>query len=68
MYAFLPIDGGSPHVVLADFGCCLADSDVSLVLPYSSSMTDIGGNTALMAPEVGYFLSFKKIHFNTVTI
>lgn len=45
-------DGGSPHVVLADFGCCLADSDVSLVLPYSSSMTDIGGNTALMAPEV----------------
>ncbi|XP_072035166.1 serine/threonine-protein kinase PINK1, mitochondrial-like [Amphiura filiformis] len=60
-------DGGSPHVVLADFGCCLADSNVSLVLPYPSTYTCIGGNTALMAPEIklaepgpGVYLDYSK--------
>ena len=63
---FLPSGGGSPHVVLADFGCCLADDNIGLVLPYPSQYTCIGGNTALMAPEVCgivyYDTTVSKIH------
>ncbi|XP_071805791.1 serine/threonine-protein kinase Pink1, mitochondrial-like [Asterias amurensis] len=43
---------GSPHVVIADFGCCLADDTVGLHLPYPTTNTDRGGNSALMAPEI----------------
>ena len=43
-----------PHLVISDFGCCLADSKLGLKLPYSSLDTDRGGNVALMAPEVLY--------------
>ncbi|XP_038076556.1 serine/threonine-protein kinase pink-1, mitochondrial-like [Patiria miniata] len=43
---------GSPHVVIADFGCCLADDAVGLQLPYPLRHMEIGGNSALMAPEV----------------
>ena len=41
-----------PHLVISDFGCCLADSKLGLKLPYTSYETDRGGNIALMAPEV----------------
>lgn len=43
---------GSPRVVIADFGCCLADDTVGLDLPYPTRHTDLGGNSALMAPEI----------------
>lgn len=61
----------SPLLVVSDFGCCLADKNRGLVLPYSSNEIDkgrtfnfniycffhycllfLGGNTALMAPEI----------------
>lgn len=41
-----------PHLVISDFGCCLADSKLGLKMPYSTYDTDRGGNIALMAPEV----------------
>ncbi|XP_029347147.1 serine/threonine-protein kinase PINK1, mitochondrial [Acyrthosiphon pisum] len=41
-----------PALVITDFGCCLADKDNGLNLPYKSADTDRGGNIALMAPEV----------------
>ena len=43
---------GFPHLVITDFGCCLADSEIGLKLPYNSCEIDRGGNMALMAPEV----------------
>ncbi|RZC35857.1 serine/threonine-protein kinase PINK1, mitochondrial [Asbolus verrucosus] len=42
----------SPILVISDFGCCLADKNSGLLLPYTSYETDKGGNTALMAPEI----------------
>ena len=41
-----------PVLVLSDFGCCLADKNNGLTLPYTSHDMDKGGNTALMAPEI----------------
>jgi PTEN induced putative kinase 1 len=41
-----------PLLVLSDFGCCLADKNNGLRLPYSSGEIDKGGNQALMAPEI----------------
>ncbi|XP_031626056.1 serine/threonine-protein kinase PINK1, mitochondrial [Contarinia nasturtii] len=41
-----------PILVLSDFGCCLADKNNGLTLPYTSMDIDKGGNTALMAPEI----------------
>ncbi|CAH1707584.1 serine/threonine-protein kinase Pink1, mitochondrial isoform X1 [Aphis gossypii] len=41
-----------PALVITDFGCCLADKDNGLNLPYKTADTDRGGNIALMAPEV----------------
>ncbi len=41
-----------PQLVVTDFGCCLADPIFGLRIPYSNMYTDIGGNQALMAPEV----------------
>lgn len=41
-----------PILVVSDFGCCLADRINGLILPYTSSDMDKGGNTALMAPEI----------------
>lgn len=41
-----------PVLVLSDFGCCLADKNNGLTLPYTSMDTDKGGNTALMSPEI----------------
>lgn len=41
-----------PILVLSDFGCCLADKNNGLSLPYTSMDIDKGGNTALMPPEI----------------
>jgi len=41
-----------PSLVLTDFGCCLADREYGLNMPYPTHEVDRGGNTALMAPEV----------------
>ncbi|KAM7411304.1 hypothetical protein PAMA_021344 [Pampus argenteus] len=43
---------GCPHLVISDFGCCLAQSDSSLQLPFNSMWVNRGGNASLMAPEV----------------
>lgn len=41
-----------PALAITDFGCCLADKNNGLNLPYKTADTDRGGNIALMAPEV----------------
>ena len=43
---------GCPRLVITDFGCCLADKNLELKLPFESDHIDRGGNSALMAPEV----------------
>lgn len=43
---------GCPWLVITDFGCCLADENIGLRLPLTSSYVDRGGNGCLMAPEV----------------
>ncbi|XP_017361995.1 serine/threonine-protein kinase PINK1, mitochondrial isoform X2 [Cebus imitator] len=42
---------GCPWLVITDFGCCLADENIGLHLPFSSWYVDRGGNGCLMAPE-----------------
>ncbi|KAF5297680.1 hypothetical protein FQA39_LY12011 [Lamprigera yunnana] len=42
----------APILVITDFGCCLADKNCGLVLPYNVYDIDKGGNAALMAPEI----------------
>lgn len=42
----------SPAVVITDFGCCLSNAKNDLRLPFPSRDVDLGGNAALMAPEV----------------
>lgn len=41
-----------PNLVLSDFGCCIADKNNGLCIPYTSMNMDKGGNPALMAPEI----------------
>ncbi|XP_032375789.1 serine/threonine-protein kinase PINK1, mitochondrial [Etheostoma spectabile] len=43
---------GCPRLVITDFGCCLAQSDSKLQLPFNSMWVNRGGNASLMAPEV----------------
>ncbi|KAM9370233.1 serine/threonine-protein kinase PINK1, mitochondrial [Phaethornis superciliosus] len=43
---------GCPWLVITDFGCCLADENLGLKLPFTSAYVDRGGNGCLMAPEV----------------
>lgn len=43
---------GCPRLVITDFGCCLAQRDSSLKLPFISTRVSRGGNPSLMAPEV----------------
>lgn len=50
-------------MVITDFGCCLADESHGLYLPYNTGDVDIGGNIALMAPEV---LSAKPGPFTSI--
>lgn len=47
-----PSPDGCPWLVIADFGCCLADEHFGLQLPFTSWYVDRGGNGCLMAPEV----------------
>jgi len=56
-----------PEVVIADFGCCLADKSLGLDVPFRTFDTDRGGNAALTAPEIANavpgtwkYLSYKK--------
>lgn len=44
--------GICPRLVIADFGCCLADKEWGLVLPFYTAEIDRGGNCNLMAPEI----------------
>ena len=46
---------GLPHLVITDFGCCLAERDIGLVLPFETDETNRGGNPEFMAPEVENF-------------
>lgn len=41
-----------PVLVISDFGCCLADKDYGLKIPYNTDQITKGGNAALMAPEI----------------
>uniref|UniRef100_A0A7N8Y022 Serine/threonine-protein kinase PINK1, mitochondrial n=1 Tax=Mastacembelus armatus TaxID=205130 RepID=A0A7N8Y022_9TELE len=43
---------GCPRLVISDFGCCLAQRDSSLQLPFNTIWVSRGGNSSLMAPEV----------------
>ncbi|KAG9339267.1 hypothetical protein JZ751_023967 [Albula glossodonta] len=43
--------GGCPRLVITDFGCCLAERDCGLQLPFTSHWVNRGGNGCLMAPE-----------------
>ncbi|XP_069774939.1 serine/threonine-protein kinase PINK1, mitochondrial-like isoform X2 [Narcine bancroftii] len=43
---------GCPRLVITDFGCCLANLDNGLKLPFTSMDVDRGGNACLMAPEI----------------
>lgn len=45
-------EDAAPVLVLSDFGCCIADRQHGLQIPFSSCEIDKGGNTALMAPEI----------------
>ncbi|XP_028265817.1 serine/threonine-protein kinase PINK1, mitochondrial [Parambassis ranga] len=58
---------GVPRLVITDFGCCLAQRDSSLQLPFNSMWVSRGGNASLMAPEVvtavpgsGVFIDYSK--------
>ncbi|KAK3106120.1 hypothetical protein FSP39_013147 [Pinctada imbricata] len=44
--------GIEPSLVISDFGCCHADPEYGMELPYFTSETDKGGNQALMPPEI----------------
>ncbi|XP_061114314.1 serine/threonine-protein kinase PINK1, mitochondrial [Conger conger] len=44
--------GGCPRIVIADFGCCLAERDRALRMPFNNRCVNRGGNASLMAPEV----------------
>ena len=46
------LDGTNLDLVVSDFGCCLADKEYGLKIPYINRYMDKGGNAALMAPEV----------------
>ena len=43
---------------MSDFGCCLADEEYGLKIPFATGDTCKGGNPALMAPEVKYNQAF----------
>lgn len=48
----IELSNGEPKLVISDFGCCLADPDNGLMIPYNTSYVDKGGNAALMPPEI----------------
>lgn len=56
---------GCPRLVITDFGCCLAQGDSDLRLPFNSTYVDKGGNASLMAPEVGFI---KQLWMEAFTV
>ncbi|XP_011416907.3 serine/threonine-protein kinase Pink1, mitochondrial [Magallana gigas] len=46
------LSNGEPKLVISDFGCCLAEPEYGLIIPYNTSNVDKGGNAALMPPEI----------------
>lgn len=46
------LSNGEPKLVISDFGCCLAEPEYGLMIPYNTSNVDKGGNAALMPPEI----------------
>lgn len=46
------LSNGQPKLVISDFGCCLAEPEYGLIIPYNTSNVDKGGNAALMPPEI----------------
>lgn len=60
-------EGLLPHLIITDLGCCLAEKEIGLVLPYETDEISKGGNTELMAPEVacakpgrGHAINYSK--------
>lgn len=47
-----PSCGGPCRLEICDFGCCLAEENKSLKVPFPTHDTYMGGNSWLMAPEV----------------
>ncbi|XP_055863559.1 serine/threonine-protein kinase Pink1, mitochondrial-like [Biomphalaria glabrata] len=59
--------GGTPRLEICDFGCCLAEENKNLLVPYPSKDLYLGGNSWLMAPELvtaqpgpNSFLDYRK--------
>jgi PTEN induced putative kinase 1 len=57
----------APHLVVSDFGCCLASANHSFRLEYPHQDVDLGGNLAMRPPEIrctspgpGVKLDFSK--------
>ncbi|CAL1536646.1 unnamed protein product [Lymnaea stagnalis] len=48
----VPKPGGSPRLEICDFGCCLAEENKNMQVPYTSRDVYMGGNSWLMAPEL----------------
>ena len=69
------VDTSNLDLVVSDFGCCLADKDYGLRIPFAD-YSDKGGNVALMAPEVSHdnmwnaipivfsFYQAPRVHFH----
>lgn len=56
----------SAHLVISDFGCCLAEGS-GLKMPYLSDDMFRGGNRALMAPEVSTIQVLRNGHHSPLT-
>jgi len=48
----LDLEGVDPQLVISDFGCCLAQDNGRMWVPYFSDQVNKGGNGSLMAPEI----------------
>ncbi|OWF55383.1 serine/threonine-protein kinase PINK1, mitochondrial-like [Mizuhopecten yessoensis] len=54
----------APHLVISDFGCCLADEENGLQLPYPTDEINKGGNGALMPPEISCTTPGRKVRLD----
>ena len=52
-------DADYPQLVITDFGCCLDGQGNDMQMLFQSYDADLGGNAALMAPEVRIFISIQ---------
>ena len=68
----LDLSGGvkNPALVIADFGCCFVGESGSLRMKYPSPDISLGGNMALMAPEVRFAKpgSFTVVNYSKADI